>query len=405
MNIINIYENYNGYFSKEFKSIFELCSKIAAKNGYKIYLIGGLVRDMLLNKESLDIDITVEGDAIEFARVLEREAKAKILSVHKDFGTVKVQFDGEKIDFASTRSETYPKKGHLPQVAQIGCPLEKDVIRRDFTINSLAMSLNQDSFADLFDYVGGFEDLKSKKIRILHDKSFIDDPTRIIRALKYSTRLGFKLDEKTFKLQQDYLRNINYDMCNKRVKNEIKYTFEQNSQEAFERFVDEKIYKLIIKDDISKPKFNIQELIEKCSPKHPWLVYFGLASINESKSLFDKLELTNAEKQVISDAQELINASLKSDFSIYTSFNKVKLETLLILALLGKGKEVLHYLNDLQKIKLHINGKDLLELGISPSKAYGDGFNYVLKEKLNNPKLNKAQELELIKKYIQKQGG
>lgn len=405
MNIINIYENYNCYFSKEFKSIFELCSKVAAKNGYKLFLIGGLVRDMLLNKISLDIDITVEGNAIDFARILEREAKAKILSIHKDFGTVKIQFDGEKIDFASTRSETYPKKGHLPHVAEIGCSLEKDVIRRDFTINSLAMSLNQDSFADLFDYVGGFEDLKAKKIKILHDESFIDDPTRIIRALKYSTRLGFALDKRTFKLQQDYLKNINYDMCNKRVKNEIKYTFEQNSQEAFERFVAEKIYKLIIKDEIKTPKENVQHLINEHKPKHPWLVYFGLVSINESKNFFDKLELTNAEKQVILDAQELIKASLKDDFAIYTSFNKVKLETLLILALLGKQKEVFHYLNNLAKIKLHINGKDLLELGIFPSKVYSEGFNYVLKEKLNNPKITKAQELELIQAYIQKQGG
>lgn len=404
MNIINIYENYNCYFSKEFKSIFELCSKIASKNGYKLYLIGGLVRDMLLNKISLDIDITVEGDAIEFARVIEREAKAKITSVHKDFGTVKVQFDGEKIDFASTRSETYPRKGHLPQVAQIGCSLEKDVIRRDFTINSLAMSLNQDSFADLLDYVGGFEDLKAKKVRILHDQSFIDDPTRIIRALKYSTRLGFELDEKTFKLQEDYLKNINYDMCNKRVKNEIKYTFEQNSQEAFEKFVNEKIYKLIIKDKITIPKENVQNLIAKYNPKHRWLVYFGLITINESEIFFNKLELSNAEKQVILDAQELVNASLKDDFAIYTSFSKVKLETLLILALSGKKKEVFHYLDDLQKIKLHIKGKDLLELGISPSKTYSDAFNYVLKEKLKTPEINKAKEIELIKDYLQKQG-
>lgn len=405
MNIINIYENYNSYFSKEFKTIFELCSKIAAKNGYKLYLIGGLVRDMLLDRKSLDIDITVEGDAIEFARVLEREKKAKILSIHKDFGTVKVQFDGEKIDFASTRSETYPRKGHLPQVAEIGCSLEKDALRRDFTINSLAMSLNQDNFADLFDYVGGFEDLKAKKIKILHDESFIDDPTRIIRALKYSTRLGFDLDEKTFKLQQNYLKNINYDMCNKRVKNEIKYTFGQNIQKAFERFLDEKIYKLIIKDEIKIPKINVQNLINEYKPKHPWLVYFGLISINESKNLFEKLELTNAEKQIIFDAQELIDAPLKDNFEIYTSFNNIKLETLLILALSGKEKEVFYYLNDLAKIKLHINGKDLLELGISPSKTYSEALNYVLKEKLSNPKLNKAQELELIQAYIQKQGG
>lgn len=403
MNIINIYENYNYYFSKEFKSIFELCSKVAAKSGHKLYLIGGLVRDMLLDEKSLDIDITVEGDAIQFAEVLVREAGAKILSVHKDFGTVKVQIDGEKIDFASTRSETYPKKGHLPHVAEIGCSLEKDVLRRDFTINSLAMSLNQDSFAQLFDYVGGFEDLKAKTIRILHDKSFIDDPTRIIRALKYSTRLGFELDEKTLKLQEEYLKNVNYDMCNKRVKNEIKKTFEQNSQPAFDKFVDEKIYKLIIKNEVKKPKLNIQDLINKYKAKHPWLVYFGVIALNEviaDKELFEKLELTKSEKQVITDAQSLMNVVYKDDYQIYSAFNNVKTETLLILASLDKEKEVFLYLDNLHKIKLHINGNDLLELGIAPSKAYSDAFIYVLKEKLKNPKIKKAEEIELIKKYL-----
>jgi len=247
MNIINLYENYNSYFSSEFKEIFKLCSQTAFKNGYRLYLIGGLVRDMLLNEKSNDIDITVKGDAIEFAHLLEKELNVKILSIHKDFGTAKVLINGEKIDLASTRSETYPKKGHLPQVAEIGCSLEKDVLRRDFTINSLALSLNEDNFAQLIDYVGGFEDLKAKKVKILHEKSFIDDPTRILRALKYSTRLGFEVEGHSLKLQEEYLENINYDMCCKRVKNEIKKTFEANSQKAFDIFIGQKIYKLITK--------------------------------------------------------------------------------------------------------------------------------------------------------------
>lgn len=402
MNIINIYENYNSYFSAEFKEIFELCSKTALKSGHKLYLIGGIVRDMLLNKRSLDIDITVEGDAIEFAHILEREGAAKILSIHKSFGTVKIEIPIgttlEKIDFASTRSEKYPKKGHLPHVCEIGCSLEKDVLRRDFTINSLAISLNQDSFANLIDYVHGFDDLKAKKVRILHDKSFIDDPTRIIRALKYSTRLGFELEENTLKLQQEYLNNIDYDMCNKRIKNEIKKTFSDCRQGAFDKFIEQGIYKLVVKKEIPKFNINIENLINKYKPKHPWLVYLGVIVIGEN---IDKLELTKSEKNIIDCAKSLIDKNLKTDFQIYKAFSVQKIETLLILAVLGKKKEVLHYLNNLQKIRLHINGNDLLKLGFAPSKAFSEGFDYVLREKLKNPQMKKSEEITLIEVYFQ----
>ena len=401
MNIINLYENYNSYFNSEFEEIFQLCSKSALKNGYKLYLIGGLVRDMLLGEKSLDIDITVEGDAIEFAHVLEKEVGAKILSIHKDFGTVKVAINGEKIDLASTRSETYPKKGHLPHVAQIGCALEKDVLRRDFTINSLALSLNQDNFADLIDYVEGFADLKAKKIRILHDKSFIDDPTRIIRALKYSTRLGFELEETTLKLQEEYIKNINYDMCCKRIKTEIRKTLEKAKQGAFDKFINQKIYKLITQKEVQKPKINFESLIEHYKPKHSWIVYLGVIGVFEDDDFCDKLELTKNEKSIILDAKNLLKSELKDDFEIYKAFSTQKIETLLILAALGKENQVLHYLENLQKIKLHINGNDLLAMGFSPSKAFSDGFDFVLREKLENPKIKKIEELTIIKNYLE----
>ena len=439
MNIINIYDN---YFNHDLKKNLKACSEVAFKYSYKIYLIGGIVRDMLLNQKSLDIDITVEGDAVEFAHILEKEVNAKISSIHKNFGIAKVEINGYKIDLASTRSESYPKAGHLPIVEKIGCSLKEDVLRRDFTINSLACSLNQDSFADLIDYVGGFDDLKAKKIKILHDKSFVDDPTRIIRALKYSTRLGFELDKKTLKLQEKYLENINYDMCYKRVKQEIKKTFEQNSQKAFEKFIEQGIYKLITPHPIfltlvprveksplpqgarvnrlglltqqhevdnerldrSQNKFgitpghNIENLIKKYKPKHPWLVYFGILLINENS---DKFELTKMERETIESTKNLINKTFSDDFEIYKTFKPQKLETLLILAVLSNEKVVSHYLDDLKKIKLHINGNDLINLGFVPSKKFSEGFDYVLKKKLEKQTMKKAEELELIREFFQ----
>lgn len=481
MDIINIYENYNSCFNDDLKSVFEKISKTAFSHGVKIYLIGGLVRDLLLStnvisnplrvKQSnqhaqigkiassfatlsprndvtefsegrniyppprndvtfLDIDITVEGNAIDFAKILEKDCKAKVSSVHKDFGTVKIEFpigpNWQKIDLASTRSESYPKAGHLPHVDKIGCSLKEDVLRRDFTINSLAMSLNQDSFADLINYARGFEDLKNKKIKILHDKSFIDDPTRIIRALKYSTRLGFELDEKTLKLQEEYLNNINYDMCYKRIKQEIKKTFEQNLQVAFDRFIEQGIYKLITAKTIKIPVKNVENLIDIYHPKHSWLVYFGTlllqidaqqskpASLNDgglvsppysqnSNSALNaapNISFTKYEREVIEEAKSLLKTDLTSDFEIYKAFGGKYIETLLILAALGKAKKVLNYLDDLRKIKIHINGDDLINLGFKPSKKFAEVFDYVLKEKLKNPKMSKADEINLAKSYM-----
>jgi len=424
MNIINIYENFNSYFNDaskiQFKAIFEQCSKIALKNGYKLYLIGGIVRDLLLNKKSLDVDIAVEGNAIEFAKILKTQIGAKISSMHPDFGTAKVEINGTPIDFASTRSETYPKAGHLPHVDKIGCSLKEDVLRRDFTINSLAISLNQNDFADLIDYVDGFDDLKAKKIRVLHDKSFIDDPTRIIRALKYSTRLGFELEENTLRLQEDYLKNINYDICYKRVKQEIKKTFEACGQGTFDKFLEQGIYNLITSNiqisrhaelvsasyqhttpDKSRNKFGmtlggkIEKLIAKYKPKHQWLVYFGIIVIGEN---IDKLELTKYEKEVIEGTEGLKNKTFSNDFDIYKAFSTQKLETLLILAVSGKEKEVCHYLDNLQKIKLLITGQDLIKLGLKPSKQFNEIFDFVLKKKLKNPAMKKVEEIKLVEK-------
>lgn len=395
MNIINIYDNYNSYFNADLKAVFELLSKTASKSGHKLYLIGGIVRDMLLKRENLDIDITVEGDAIKFAKILAAECGAEILSEHKNFGTVKIILDGIKIDLASTRSESYPKKGHLPHVDEIGCPLEKDVLRRDFTINSLAMSLNKDDFANLIDYTGGFEDLKNGKIKILHDLSFVDDPTRIIRALKFSVRLGFDLDEKTFSLQKKYLGNINYDMGQKRLKGEIKQTFNLNSQEAFDRFLNEDIYKLITNRPAELGSAGIEKLVNKYKVKHPWLVYFGVIAVFEDDGFCDKLELTKAEKDVVLGAKSLLSADLDDDFEIYKAFGAQKAESLLIYAALSGESKVGHYFKNLKKVKLSIGGKDLLKLGYKQSKDLGTVLECILREKLRQPNIKREDELRL----------
>lgn len=395
----------------------------------KLFYIGGVVRDELLNKQSIDIDITYVGNAIEYCSKF-----GEVIQINPDFGTVRVKIPSSPhreiadfvpstgsghnvseelnniiVDFASTRSETYPKKGHLPVVEKSGCSLKEDVLRRDFTINALAKSITT---GEIVDYVGGLKDLKNKKLRVLHDNSFIDDPTRIIRGLKFAMRFNFELEEHTKKLQDEYLKNINYDMSYKRIKKELIETFnaplsnitkEYKKQRTFEKFINEKIYKLVTPNDVEIPSINIEELIEKycldmdChvantprNDEHIWLIYVGVL-----KDL-SRLPLTKIEQKILDDVPQNI---LNSDFELYKTFENAKIETVLLYAILKDQKGAKRYLDNLRNIKISINGKDLQNLGISPSPQYQEIFDEVLKAKLQNPKMTKEDELKIAKSY------
>lgn len=349
----------------------------------KLFYIGGVVRDELLGRESFDIDITYVGNAIEYCSKF-----GEVIQENPDFGTVRVNVGGREVDFASTRSESYPRKGHLPVVEKIGCSLKEDVLRRDFTINALAKSVTT---GEIVDYTGGLEDLKNKKLKVLHDESFIDDPTRIIRGLKFSIRFGFDLDEHTRKLQEKYLANINYDMSYKRVKKELIETFNLNSNKAFERFINENIYKLVTENDVKIPDIDIEKLVNDYKPEYVWLVYVGVL-----KDL-SKLPLTKIEQKII---DEVPNKILSNDFEIYKAFENARLETVLLYGILYNEKIARHYLDDLKQIKISVTGNDLLDLGIKPSPRYQEIFDEILKCKLANPDMTKDEELEYLKKLI-----
>lgn len=345
-----------------------------------MFYIGGVVRDEILGRKSFDIDITYVGNAIDYCSKF-----GGVIRVNPDFGTVRVNVDGQEVDFASTRSESYPCKGHLPVVDKIGCSLKEDVLRRDFTINALAKNTLT---GEIVDYTGGLDDLKNKKLRVLHDESFIDDPTRIIRGLKFSVRFGFELDEHTKQLQDEYLSAVNYDMSYKRVKKELVETFNLNSQLAFEKFVNEGIYKLLgNKADVSD--VNIQQLVSDYGAEMPWIVYAGSFDLS-------RLPLTKIEQKILDDVPE---EKLESDFELYKAFENVRIETVLLYALKDEvGAR--HYLDDLRKIKLSVTGKDLQELGIKPSPRYQEIFDMLLREKLANHEMTKEDEIRLVTKDI-----
>lgn len=183
--------------------ILDIIGAEADKAGYEIYVIGGYVRDFILGKQSTDIDIMVLGDATEFAHIAAKKFKTELNAVYKNFGTALLMVTDNgveyKIEFASARKESYNRNSRKPEV--VDANLEEDISRRDFTINTLAVSLNKKNFGELIDLYNGVEDIRNGIIKTPLDplKTFDDDPLRIMRAIRFASRLNFKIEENTYK--------------------------------------------------------------------------------------------------------------------------------------------------------------------------------------------------------------
>lgn len=202
MNIKNKIEA--AFPSKAFTLVREVGLKSGAL-GMRSYLVGGTVRDIILGRSHIDIDITVEGDAIKLGKAIAKDTGAS-MTVYKSFGTCTLTFkDSSKIDLARARRETYKRPGAMPAIKP--STLKEDLKRRDFTINAIAASMMAKDFGKVYDFFNGSGDIKSGLIRVMHSRSFIDDPTRILRARRFAARYGFKIEPKTDVLMKKALIN------------------------------------------------------------------------------------------------------------------------------------------------------------------------------------------------------
>lgn len=351
----------------------------------KLYYIGGCVRDEILGIESSDIDICYEGDAINYVQ----SQGFKIIRLQPNIRTARILINDKEYDFASTRKEFYPQKGHLPVTTEIGCPLIDDLTRRDFTINSIAKCIKT---KEIIDYTGGQNDIKSKLLRVHHKDSFRDDPTRILRALKFSLRFGFELEENTAIWQKEYLENVNYDMSFSRLKKELIDTFNLNRYEALNRFINEKIYKLVTPNlPLNLPSKNIENLVTKFRIKNPWIAYLGWLDLSN-------LDLTKDEKKVICDFERLKTVDVNDNYDIYTNCKKSDIRAILLWIMTGNNAGE-KYLCELKDISLQITGNDLIKLGVN-GKQVGEILNHVLKLKLVNPQMTKEEQLVVVKNIL-----
>ena len=420
---INLKAQYKKILNANTKKAIEYCSVAADKIDLPIYLIGGAVRDIILEKENFDVDITVKESAINFAQYLQKTYPdiCSVKDFYDDFNTAKVTFkiDDEDIliDIASTRIEGYAFPASLPVVKETGCTLKEDLIRRDFTINSMAMSLNSSDFGNLIDYLGGYEDIKKGVIKILHPLSFVDDPTRILRALKFSIRFGYKLDNFTSYLQKECINSgIFDDLAGERIKSELKQTLNLNLAECYNRLLsDNNIFRLFC-SKIKKDSQNlsqgqkIAEIIGKNidhikNKDLIWLVYLGclFADLNsEEVSLaVKKLNLNSVETKILISGNTILKnkeklLQMKTLFEVYEFFECHFTESILMALAVTNDETITYYiekyLNELQFETIHTTGRTLINKGFQPGPEFGYILRDILKEKINGKIQSKEDE-------------
>ncbi|AEA33084.1 CBS domain-containing protein [Hippea maritima] len=416
LKLQNISSRVKGTLPKNALEYLKEIGELAKSMGYNAYLVGGIIRDIILGWENLDIDIVIEGDGIVFAKEFAKIKQAKV-ATHERFKTATlVMKDGMRIDIATAREEYYDLPGALPVVEKSSIKL--DLYRRDFTINALAMKLH-DEFGDLLDFFGGLNDIKNKKIRVLHMLSFVDDPTRMYRAVRFAARLGFDIGQQTDRLIKVA---VELGIVNKvekiRIFNEIVHILNNdNVKSSFEMLKSYRLIrtldnKLIIDDRILSYIDEAEEIVKSCSifcknkkikRERVFLILleylFGKStSFSKAVGADDQTyEFVKNTSKKIPIANGILSKKNVNDLEIYEALSKIPLEGILALYPLTKEKErLIRYLEDLMHREPIIKGKDLIKLGFKPSKIFGQMINDIFKQQLLGKIKDKIEAIKYI---------
>lgn len=389
----------------------ELLNRVAVLAGnanMPVYVVGGFVRDLLLNIENLDIDLVVEGDGLGFARQLAVELNAEVTPYTK-FGTSVLHFkDGSHMDVATARREIYKEPAALPTVRPGA--IREDMDRRDFTINSLAIKLEPDGSRALLDFIHGKPDLDQKIIRILHAGSFLDDPTRIFRAIRFEQRLGFQLDPETERQLVEGIPTIE-KLSGHRLLNELAAIFEEKrvlpclrrlQELGVQRMIEPELY-LNEKDQANLDR--LQEELDKkenrlsigeADPVSIWLLgmLWSLDKNHFIKAL-DRLDLKGRTGEKLHQDQEQCRRVLKhfegtgdsSAEEIYNVFSAGSIESSYWLMAVSDNERVrfgmerfYSYLK--QAGELSLTGDDLIRMGLKPGPLFQEIFGELRRARL-----------------------
>ena len=412
--IVSLASKIGRQLPSELVNFVRVAGELAANQGQSLYLVGGVVRDLLLRRPNFDLDLVLEGDAINLAEQLLQVRQGRIIT-HRRFGTAELQWDKWSVDLATARSETYVEPGALPSVSPGS--IEDDLFRRDFTINAMAVMLNPNRYGLLIDLYGGRDDLEHKLIRVLHENSFADDATRIWRGLRYEQRLNFQLGENSLKLLK---RNVSMldTISGDRIRHELELVLEEEFPEkvllrAKKLKVLPKLHPALKGDDWLAEKF--EQARELSSPNSPSVgLYLALLAYRlnakESESLISQLRLSKALAQILEDTHNL-KAELDwlaqpgpRPSSIYRFLHDYSLSAitanLLACNSLVIYQHIQFFLDKLRYIRPSLTGNDLKRMGITPGPRIKEVLDLLHDARLDERITTKEGEIDLVEGWV-----
>jgi tRNA nucleotidyltransferase (CCA-adding enzyme) len=402
---------------EELAPVFEAVQAVA--EGFEgAYLVGGAVRDLLMDEPSFDVDVAVEGDGIAFGQALARALGGRAVP-HDKFGTAIVVHDGGRVDVATARTEFYDYPGALPAVEQAS--IRQDLYRRDFTINAMAVSLKGEDFGRLVDFFGGLRDLERGVIRVLHNLSLIDDPTRLFRALRYESRYGFRMDAHTLGLARACVEmELVGELSSARLRDELQALLSEHEvadslRRLAELRLDSAVHPhLAAGEEAVALVGELDGLRERFAPDVPaWRLRLAVLARrltpDELYDWFARLRLRRRDADRIAEA---VTVAPRLPGLVGAADEPAALRALLephdpdgiLLAMVGaEGKArsgFERYFEELRDVRLEISGGDLAELGLIESPRVGAVLEEVLRRKVNGELDGRDAELAAARELI-----
>ncbi len=414
---------------KDMIQLLQTIGQVADKLGFNAFAVGGFVRDLLLKKTNLDLDIVIEGDGIAFAKKLADHLGGRYRT-HERFKTAVVLMpDGFKIDIATARLEYYEYPAAMPMVELSSIKL--DLYRRDFTINAMAIQLNQEYFGTLIDFFNSQNDLKQKSIKVLHNLSFVEDPSRIFRAVRFEKRMEFQISPHTKRL---IVNAVNMKLFGKsedpRFLSELKIIFsEENPLPAIQRLAEFNLFQFLWPD--LRPHYEIDRrfmhiltqaqlaiswfrLLYLDEPCRNWVVYL-LAIMSRSGP--DELSafctrfaespkiteyLLEQKERVEKAMNQLARENNHKNSTIVSCFEEISLEGLLYMMAIARKnhvkKAISFYITSLRHVEACLSGNDLMVMGYRPGPRFKKILAYLKNIQLDNLAEGPEEAAALVKK-------
>lgn len=411
-------------FPLKFIHLLTKIGKISKEQNLKAYIVGGFVRDLLLEKKNLDLDIVILGDAISFAEYISEKLDCDF-KVFDRFHTARIYVDEMKIDFSSARIEHYSTPGALPKVEFSG--LANDLNRRDFSVNALALSLMPENFLELEDFFGGYFDLKNKSLRILNQLSFIEDPTRLFRAIRFMSRFNFEMEKDTRRsFDMAISKDVAAILSKKRIGAEISRSLnEEYPHKVVKLLFEEGLMKYLdpelVDTSVLPIRFRlVAGLIRRFKVLNEEIdaeaIYWtGLLSVLSTESvvpLLDAVGISHGRKKIITQSlsvlgeiqNKLAGIAEHDNLALYEALSEFYLETLISIIVFSldrkNARKVLYFIGDVRGTKCQVSGKDMIEAGIPEGPHISVIFRKILVRKLSGEELTKEEELNYaIKLY------